>query len=99
MVRRTALIQEVIRQVSSAGIGVVCAPKGFGKTALLIQYVDEVANDPERGNVRLIDAEDAVVAELSVQIEEITETFAAAPHPAIAIDNLPPFEDRTSMPL
>lgn len=92
MVRRTALIQEVIRQVSSAGIGVVCAPKGFGKTALLIQYVDEVANDPERGNVRLIDAEDAVVAELSVQIEEISETFAAAPHPAIAIDNLPPFE-------
>lgn len=89
MVRRTRLLQDLIRQVSNAGIAVLCAPKGFGKTALLIQYVDEVASDPSRGYARLVDAEDAVFAELAVQLEEIMHECAQAVCPALAIDNLP----------
>lgn len=93
MVRRTRLIQELIQQVSSAGIAVLCAPPGFGKTALLIQYVDEVANDPQRGAARLVDAEGAVVSELAIQLEGIAEELAHAVRPALAIDNVPAFSD------
>ena len=93
MVRRTPLVQELMRQVASAGIAVLCAPAGFGKTALLIQYIDEVVNDPERGTARLIDAEDAVLAELSVQLEESIEELSGAFRPALAIDNVPVFGD------
>lgn len=93
MVRRTRLIQELIQQVSSAGIAVLCAPPGFGKTALLIQYVDEVANDPQRGAARLVDAESAVVSELAIQLEGIAEELAHAVRPALAIDNVPALSD------
>lgn len=91
MVRRTQLIQDIVRQVAQTGIGVLCAPVGFGKTALLIQYADEIANDPERGAVRVIDAADSVPAELSLQLESVMRECAHAQRPAVAIDNLPAY--------
>ena len=47
---------------------VCCAPAGFGKTALLLQYVQEVREDPARGRAELIDAEEALLEELMLQI-------------------------------
>lgn len=93
MVRRTRLIQELAQQASSAGIAVLCAPPGFGKTGLLIQYVDEVVNDPQRGAARLVDADHAVLSELSIQLEGIAGELAHAVRPALAIDNVPAFPD------
>ena len=45
-VARTQLIQEMVRSVRRSGVVVLCAPSGFGKTALLLQFADEVRRDP-----------------------------------------------------
>ena len=55
-VRRERLLRELAFKAGEAGIALVCAPKGFGKTTLLFQYAATVRSDPERGSVELIDA-------------------------------------------
>ena len=92
MVRRTKLLQALVQQGRSAGIVIVCAPAGFGKTALLLQYVQEVREDPARGRAELIDAEEALLEELMLQIAGAEERLAEASRPLMAIDDLPPYE-------
>lgn len=91
-VARTQLIQEMVRSVRRSGVVVLCAPSGFGKTALLLQFADEVRRDPGRGTVRVVDAREAMLDELIVQLDTIERECAQVPHPVIAIDDLPAFE-------
>ena len=91
LVNRAKLVQTAVRAGQSAGIVLVCAPKGFGKTALLLQYVQEVREDPARGRAELIDAEEALLEELMLQLDFAEERLGAAVAPLIAIDSLPPF--------
>lgn len=93
MVHRTSIVQDIVRRAFEAGIVMICAPRGFGKTALLIQYVDEVLSDPARGSARIIDVADARADELIAQLHVLDEEFSCAPRPGVAIDNLPPYED------
>lgn len=57
MVRRERLMNELIAKGRKAGIVVLYAPDGFGKTSVLLQYTHEVKCDPTRGPVRIIEAD------------------------------------------
>lgn len=46
MVRRERLMNELIAKGRKAGIVVLYAPDGFGKTSVLLQYTHEVKCDP-----------------------------------------------------
>lgn len=89
MVRRERLINELIAKGRKAGIVVLYAPDGFGKTSVLLQYTHEVKCDPTRGPVRIIEADRATGREVFMQLEVVTEELKDKPHSLIAIDNVP----------
>lgn len=73
MVRRERLMNELIAKGRKAGIVVLYAPDGFGKTSVLLQYTHEVKCDPTRGPVRIIEADRAIGREVFMQLEVVTE--------------------------
>lgn len=89
MVRRERLMNELLAKGRKAGIVVLYAPDGFGKTSVLLQYTHEVKCDPTRGPVRIIEADRAIGRELFMQLEVVTEELKDKPHSLIAIDNVP----------
>lgn len=89
MVRRDRLMNELIAKGRKAGIVVLYAPDGFGKTSVLLQYTQEVKSDPTRGPVRIIEADRAIGREVFMQLEVVTEELKDKPHALIAIDNVP----------
>ena len=88
-VRRDRLMNELIAKGRKAGIVVLYAPDGFGKTSVLLQYAQEVKNDPTRGPVRIIEADRSIGREVFMQLEVVTEELKDKPHSLIAIDNVP----------
>lgn len=88
-VRRDRLMNELIAKGRKAGIVVLYAPDGFGKTSVLLQYAQEVKSDPTRGPVRIIEADRAIGREVFMQLEVVTEELKDKPHSLIAIDNVP----------
>lgn len=89
MVRRERLMNELIAKGRKAGIVVLYAPDGFGKTSVLLQYTHEVKCDPTRGPVRIVEADRATGREVFMQLEVVTEELKDKPHSLIAIDNVP----------
>lgn len=89
MVRRERLMNELIAKGRKAGIVVLYAPDGFGKTSVLLQYTHEVKCDPTRGPVRIIEADRAIGREVFMQLEVVAEELKDKPHSLIAIDNVP----------
>ena len=89
MVRRERLMNELLAKGRKAGIVVLYAPDGFGKTSVLLQYTHEVKCDPTRGPVRIIEADRATGREVFMQLEVVTEELKDKPHSLIAIDNVP----------
>lgn len=57
LVHRERLLRDLRTQGEEAGITVVVAPDGFGKTTLLVQRVAEVRSCIERGSARMLDLE------------------------------------------
>ena len=94
MVRRDRLMNELIVKGRKAGIVLIYAPDGFGKTSVLLQYVQEVKSDPTRGPVRIIEADRALGRELFMQLEVVAEELKDKPHSLVAIDNVPNLEQR-----
>ena len=88
-VRRDRLVNELIAKGRKAGIVVLYAPDGFGKTSVLLQYTQEVKSDPTRGPVRIIEADRAIGREVFMQLEVVTDELKDKPHSLIAIDNVP----------
>lgn len=88
-VRRDRLMNELIAKGRKAGIVVLYAPDGFGKTSVLLQYAQEVKSDPTRGPVRIIEADRAIGREVFMQLEVVTDELKDKPHSLIAIDNVP----------
>lgn len=82
-------MNELIAKGRKAGIVVLYAPDGFGKTSVLLQYTHEVKCDPTRGPVRIIEADRAIGREVFMQLEVVTEELKDKPHSLIAIDNVP----------
>lgn len=89
MVRRDRLMNELIVKGRKAGIVLLYAPDGFGKTSVLLQYVQEVKSDPTRGPVRIIEADRAIGRELFMQLEVVADELKDKPHSLVAIDNGP----------
>lgn len=94
MIRRDRLMNELIIKGRQAGIVLVYAPDGFGKTSVLMQYVREVKSDFTRGSVRVIEADRAIGREVFMQLEVVAEELKDKPHSLIAIDNVPVFDQR-----
>lgn len=88
-VRRDRLMNELIAKGRKAGIVVLYAPDGFGKTSVLLQYTQEGKSDPTRGPVRIIEADRAIGREVFMQLEVVTDELKDKPHSLIAIDNVP----------
>ena len=88
-VRRDRLMNELIAKGRKAGIVVLYAPDGFGKTSVLLQYTQEVKSDPTGGPVRIIEADRAIGREVFMQLEVVTDELKDKPHSLIAIDNVP----------
>ena len=80
MVRRDRLMNELIVKGRKAGIVLLYAPDGFGKTSVLLQYVQEVKSDPTRGPVRIIEADRAIGRELFMQLEVVADELKDKPH-------------------
>lgn len=91
-VQRTELMRDMLVSGAEAGVVLVRAPVGFGKTALLLQYVQEVLGDPARGSAKLIDAEGLPVDELLARIDHAISGMPSATRPLVAIDNVPSYE-------
>lgn len=93
-VRRTDLLRELTKRAHAAGAVMLVAPRGFGKTALLLQYADEVTGDPSRGVARVIDAEGLGVEEVHQTLRECREEMPPALRPLVAVDNVPRWDER-----
>ena len=89
IVKRDRLLRELETRGREAGISVVCAPDGFGKTALLLQYAAVVQGDPSRGMARVVDASSMDAAALGRTLQGCAEEMEPAMQPLIAIDALP----------
>ena len=89
MIRRDRLMNELVIKGRQAGIVLLYAPDGFGKTSVLMQYVREAKGDCTRGSVRVIEADRAIGREVFMQLEVVAEELKDKPHSLIAIDNVP----------
>lgn len=89
LVRRERLLRELEVHGPKAGITLVCAPEGMGKTALLMQYVSDVAYDPARGSARLLDVSGMDAEEVYKTLRRLPETLCMEMKPLVAIDNMP----------
>lgn len=95
MVKRGRLLRDLAIHGTDAGISIVCAPDGLGKTALLIQYVAEVRDDPSRGMACLLDAGGMSPGELVRKVRETGRGLETSVRPLIAIDNIPQMGPKT----
>ena len=89
MVYRRRMIQDLILKGRRAGIVLISAPEGFGKTAVLLQYAEEVRSDPTRGDVRIIEAAGSIASEIFMQLDVVAEQLVGKLRSLIAIDNVP----------
>ena len=94
MIRRDRLMNELVIKGRQAGIVLLYAPDGFGKTSVLMQYVREAKGDCTRGSVRVIEADRAIGREVFMQLEVVAEELKDKPHSLIAIDNVPVLDQR-----
>lgn len=89
MVTRKHLLHELARHSREAGVSIVCAPHGMGKTALFLQYADMVKHDPSRGWVREVDAEMLEVLDVLKCLDDLVDELPKQMSPLIVIDNMP----------
>lgn len=89
MVKRERLLKDLKLHGPQAGITVISAPEGMGKTALLLQYVGEVRQDPARGSACLVDASNMDSEDLYIKLKALSHELPPVMHPLIAVDNMP----------
>lgn len=89
IVKRDRLLHDLAAKGKSAGITIISAPKGFGKTALVLQYIAVVQTDPTRGYAQIIDADGMTKHELVRRLDEIGQSAPSGVGPLVVIDNLP----------
>ncbi|MDY2777382.1 MAG: BTAD domain-containing putative transcriptional regulator [Collinsella sp.] len=93
LVERTRLVRSVVEQLHRHGVVFVCAPAGFGKTALLMQCTAISKDNPESGDVRLLDAHGLGQAEMISVLGELLCDLRGRRRPLVAIDNLPAMDE------
>ena len=88
LVHRERLLRDLRTQGEEAGITVIVAPDGFGKTTLLVQRVAEVRSRIERGSARMLDLEGLDEVQAYESIKRLSEDLDPRMRPLIALDNL-----------
>lgn len=88
-VMRTHVLRDMDVRGSQAGITLVIAPDGFGKTTVLHQRVAAVRADRERGVARLLDAGHMDAQELFAALKRMRSELGGATRPLVAIDDCP----------
>ena len=96
LVRRERLLNMLATYGREAGVSLVCAPDGFGKTSLLTQYVREVQQDAERGVACLLDAASLGVEELIRALRRLEGEVEIRQHPLFAVDDMPLLNESAS---
>lgn len=89
LVKRERLLLQLCMRGPKAGISIVCAPSGFGKTALLMQYVQAVSENPERGAARMIDVSALDEEHIYGLLKSLPDELEAAMRPLVALDGMP----------
>ncbi|MDY4041399.1 MAG: BTAD domain-containing putative transcriptional regulator [Collinsella sp.] len=88
IVARDALVAEVLRQVASRGIVIICAPDGFGKTSLMLQVAAAARTDTDRAAVRLIGAGGLTAHDVLERLTRVSEEISGAPGALVLLDDL-----------
>ena len=88
LVHRERLLRDLRTQGEEAGITVIVAPDGFGKTTLLVQRVAEVRSCVERGSARMLDLEGLDEVQAYESVKRLSEDLDPRMRPLIALDNL-----------
>ncbi|MBE6469889.1 MAG: hypothetical protein E7001_08115 [Coriobacteriaceae bacterium] len=94
IVARDHLVSDIIRQVRAVGIVVVCAPFGFGKTALMLQIAAAARSDSEPGTVRLIGGDGLSVRDLAERLEHLADELSGVPEPMVLVDEVQAVDGR-----
>lgn len=89
LVERVRLVRKTLEQARRAGVVFVCAPAGFGKTALLMQCVAAVQSNPEEGPARIMDVRGMEPGDLLALLDDLAQEVDPAHGALIALDNLP----------
>lgn len=89
IVLRERLVSKVLELCKSDGVVTMCAPKGFGKTAVMIQCASRVRNDPERGVAALVGASHMGVEGLIDRLDRCGRDISPEGFPVILIDDIP----------
>ena len=86
---RPHLVKHLVEAGESVGLTFICAPYGFGKTALLLDYVKYVRMQQDRGIARALDANYMSAKELYDELITLKKELSSKYHPLVAIDNVP----------
>ncbi len=89
LVPRPHIMRQLEMGGEQAGAVFVCAPRCFGKTAVLLERVMQVRADAERGVARLVDARSMSVDDLLRELAGLEAELPAGKRPLVAIDNVP----------
>lgn len=88
MVPREQLMRSISAMGRDAGIVLVQAPAGFGKTSLLLLYSAWVKEDPQRGQAWLIDASRREIKGVIEFLDDAAHESIAAVRPLLGLDNV-----------
>lgn len=89
IVYRERIVARVLEHCKTAGILFVCAPDGFGKSALLMQCAATIESDPQRGSAALLSAASCDCSEMIRRIEQRAADMPAGRGSVILIDDVP----------
>lgn len=89
LVERVRLVRKTLEQARRAGVVFICAPAGFGKTALLMQCVAAIQSNPEEGPARIMDVRGMEPGDLLALLDDLAQEIDPAHGALIALDNLP----------
>lgn len=87
-VHRERLLRDLKEQGEDAGITLIVAPDGFGKTTLLMQRVAEVRSCMKRGSARMLDLAGLDAARAYTSIKGVAEGLDTRMRPLLGLDNL-----------
>lgn len=89
MVERKRLVSRILDAAARSRTVFVCAPSGFGKTALLMQCTSAASAAREGGDARLVDVRDMDGESLLEMLDDLSGEVDPESRPLIALDNFP----------
>ena len=88
IVPREQLVRTITAMGAEAGMVLLQAPTGFGKTSLLLLYSAWVKADPKRGIAKLVDASTLTTEQVSGFLDDVAHETIAARRPLVGLDNV-----------